>query len=169
MWGEYMKPPYGLETIKKRLIEIQRELVDVKSCLPYRNNGIEFFTESQYLYKRDGRSYILFGCTIVQFYGLCQQTGEVFVIEEDDILYCNKTIKAFMQCQRLFIEKVMDLIDTRDEIEYENFIKKFMEIDATITEESNWGVCVYELSEQFYPLTDERIKLFETLEAPGDI
>lgn len=169
MRGEYMKPPYGLKDIKKQLIEIQQELVDVKSCLTYRNNGINFFTESQYLYEKDGTVYIFFGCTIVQFYGLCQQTGEVFLIGEDDIVYCNKTIKTFTQCQRLFIEKVMEVIDIKVEMEYENLLKKFMEIDATITEESHWGICVYELREQFYPLTEEIIKLFEKLEASSGI
>lgn len=164
--------PYCSFNLKEKLTKSEEPLIDVSSCISYYNAGVGYFQEPQYWLEDKQQHYLIFGHTITGYLAIAVNNQQIVQLVEnmeceDAIvtIYCNRDMEAFINCQRLFMGKVSEMLSagnlTDCEWDFDLFFKQFLAYDDTITAESYWEECVYSLEELFYPLNDVHIKFFE--------
>jgi len=130
------------------------------------------FGEPFYRCTFSGRDLIVFGHDLGGHYAADPDNGTVIYLcmddEEPQALPANTSLKSFVSCHNLFIEYVKRRaageIDADAAAEKLDRLLRQQDAAALESEESFWPMRVYELSEDFFPLDDSRVKLHRQLQ-----
>lgn len=144
-----------------------------KTCLlpPYKNNKAEFYN-TLYHIPTLHKHLAFFGHDFTGCFFVNTEDFSIgYMFENDELTnttYCNSTINLFTTFHNLFINlttRIMsiEILDTNKQIA--TLQKFYSEIDskAMAKEDNFWVMRLYELSEEFFPLDDSRIKLYQSL------
>ncbi|MNE00910.1 hypothetical protein D3C81_1604480 [compost metagenome] len=144
-----------------------------KACLlpSYENNKTEFYNTLYHmpaLYKH----FAFFGHDFTGCFFVNKEDSSIgYMFENDEltnIAYCNSTISLFTIFHSLFTNLISRMLSAEilnADKQISTLQKFYSEIDSkAMAEESNfWVMRLYELSEEFFPLDDSRIKLYQSL------
>ena len=147
--------------------------------LPYYNNALTFYSNDLYSFNINDKSVVIFGHDLGGYFVLDENNGTIGHLIEDNgklkVRFCNTNINQFICFNNLFICMVYKIINNEISDNFfdcfiETLEKFFSDIDkqALFNEENFWSERVYELSDGFFPLGDERIKFYENLKEIED-
>ncbi|GJB80467.1 hypothetical protein KAM380_049320 [Aeromonas caviae] len=144
-----------------------------KACLlpPYKNNKTEFYN-TLYHIPALNKHFAFFGHDFTGCFFVNKEDSSIgYMFENDELTntaYCNSTINLFITFHNLFINLItriisIEILDTDKQIA--TLEKLYSEIDRRVMADENnfWVMRLYELSEDFFPLDDSRIKLYQSL------
>ncbi|WP_286970951.1 SUKH-4 family immunity protein [Flavobacterium sp. UBA4854] len=152
----------------------------IKLLDPYYNTALEFYLNELYWLNLDEGNFVVFGHDLDGYFVMDKRDAEILQITEFEnsfrICFCNSDIDKFICFNNLFINWVMKRISneiTKDVIEvYSETLQKVLKnIDDKAFSDENyfWIEPLYEISEDFFPLGDARIKLIEKLRNTPDL
>lgn len=144
---------------KIQLEKIQQPSIDTSLLIEYAPRDLVFYKDEFYKSQINSISYIVFGRDVNYFYTIDERTQYVYLICDNELIFCNTSFEKFAICHNKFYKFVRQMrladiiipnIDTLDLLEQqiENYDSKAMEEDAY------WTVSLYELSEGFFRLDD---------------
>ena|SRR6218665_1081243 len=146
----------------------------IKLLSPYNNNALQFYLNELYSIQIENNFFVVFGHDLGGYYAMNREDGTIRKLpgytESSETTFCNSDINKFICFNNLFINWVTKRISKEiSDNSLENCVKAlqsiFSDIDkpALDKEENFWSVQVYELSEDFFPLGDARIKLLKKI------
>lgn len=164
-----------ISEIQKAFVGIDGSTLDsldilnkTKILLPYFNNGLEFYTNQFFLLNHISKSYLIFGHDLGGYYAInkqdrtvCKLSGHMQSIK---IVFCNSDLNKFICFNNLFISTVSKMITEKTQnnsfIYSEILNDIFLSIDqlAFSNENNFWVTTLYELSEEFFPFRDDKIR-----------
>jgi len=146
----------------------------INLLLPYYNNALTFYLNDLYSFNINEQSVVIFGHDLGGYFGLDKKDGTIGHLIEDNgklkVRFCNSDINQFICFNNLFLCMVNKIINNEiSDNSFDSFIETletfFSDINkqALLKEDNYWSERVYELSDGFFPLGDERIKFYENL------
>lgn len=138
--------------------------------IPYPNFVIEFDCPL-YLLRFEERKLAIFGHDLGGYYALDLESGTVTYIHREDTIYrlqyCNSSFDSFLQFHNLFIMQVQRRIesgsDPQQAVEALETEFRWYDSQAMENDEFFWPMRLYELSDDLFPLNNQRINFYQSI------
>lgn len=138
--------------------------------IPYPNFAIEFDCPL-YRLRLEERTLVIFGHDLGGYYAVDLENSAVKYIHQEDTLYrlqfCNSSFDAFLRYHNLFMKQVQRQIELSSDSQksVEALETEFVRYDSQAMENDEffWPMRLYELSDDLFPLNDQRISFYRSI------